>query len=69
MSKTIQLKLRRIVASKGIDVEMVAVNANYSPLAALSDIANVVSDNEFAQSIPEDGKCYEIAESRRTCIL
>lgn len=63
MSNKLQLKLRRIVAAEGVDVEMVAVNANYSPLAALSDIANVVSDDEFAKSIPEDGGCYEIEDT------
>lgn len=62
MSNKLQLKLRRITASTGSDVEMVAVNANYSPLAALSDIATVVSNDEFAKSIPAEGACYEIAD-------
>lgn len=63
MSNKLQVKLRRITASASIDVEMVAVNANYSPLAALSDIATVMSNDEFAEAIPESGACYEIADN------
>lgn len=63
MAKTIQAKLRKVMSNKTVKgVELVAVNASYNPMEAHSAIRTIATTDEFVDSIPAEGACYNIED-------
>lgn len=60
-SKHLQMSLRKIVAENEIQVELMSVNANYSPSEALIDIQNIVDDDSILPDISETPVSFDIA--------
>lgn len=61
--KTIQAKIRRIVAGTDVSVEVMSINANYDPVEVRNNLSDVIQHPEFVSAIPEEGACYEIQDN------
>lgn len=63
MAKTIQAKMRKVVAGTDIKgVELLAVNASYNPNEVHSAICAIASNDSFIDSLPTEGACYNIED-------
>lgn len=75
-SRNIRVTLQRVCGSSEDCIDMVSVNANYSAEAALADIYDIVSYDDFADAITEtpvtyditdDGQSFDIQPCSETC--
>lgn len=60
-SKHLQISLRKVVAENEIQIELMSVNANYSPSEALVDIQTIVEDDSILPDIDETPVSFDIA--------
>lgn len=57
----INATFRKIQADDSINIELVSINASCSPVVALNALYDIVDDDEFVETIPEDEDvAYEI---------
>lgn len=61
-SKKLQVTLKKVTSGTEATIELTAINANYAPDAALSDLDAILSDDEFAAQITEEPVSYEITD-------
>jgi len=54
-SKQLNVKLSKITSDESIDIELVSVNCNYSPVLALEDLGYALEDPDVISMIPDDG--------------
>lgn len=60
-SNLINATFRKIQADDSINIELVSINASCSPVVALNALYDIVDDDEFIETIPEDEDvAYEI---------
>lgn len=61
-SKKLQVTLKKVTSGTEATIELTAINANYAPDTALSDLDAILSDDEFAAQITEEPVSYEITD-------
>lgn len=59
-SSSMKITLNKITSSEGTDINLVSVKCNYSPIRAMKDIDELLSDEEFVESIPSENTSYEL---------
>lgn len=62
-SKKLQVCLKRVCSSTEDTINLVAVNANYSPTDAMNDLDFLLDSEEFVNSITSDNSSFEITQT------
>ncbi len=62
-SKSLRVRLQKIVSSSDINVNLTAIHANYDPTLALNDLDTVLNSNELLSELSEEPECFEIVDN------
>ena len=59
-SSSVKITLKKVVSDEETNIDLVAINCSYSPVKAMIDVEELLSDDEFVDSIPEEETSYEL---------